>query len=108
MLTVRKMAEQGREIVKACEPLVFEQHDLCPIEELFVDESYVIIGINFMDIRSFSFEIRSLKTLQLIHLITTGIAYVRVHYSNGLLVTPSKEDDNRYLKYASLIASFKV
>jgi len=101
MITVRKIVSRV-EIVNVCEPLVFEHNSVVYLK-LFVDESFVIIAIGREVAGSFSysFEIRSIETLQTIQSFQAeGQDFLklfhRFDYSNGRLIFTTQEDDSRF------------
>ena len=104
MITVRKIVSRD-EMVNVFEPLVFEHNSMGNVYlKLFVDESYVILAIGRREVDgsfSYSFEFRSIETLQTIQSFQAeGQDFLklfhRFDYSNGLLIFTTQEDDGRY------------
>ena len=104
MITVRKIVSRD-EMVNVFEPLVFEHNSMGNIFlKLFVEESYVILAIGRRevgDLFSFSFEVRSIETLQTIQSFQAeGQDFLklfhRFDYSNGRLIFTTQEDDSRF------------
>ena len=84
--------EGGLAITTVADPVVLDDN-ICKVEDLFVDESHVIIYEDILDLdeeeppQERCIQVRSLEDLQLIRSIRfTGLVNDAYHYANGLFI----------------------